>query len=369
MSLRQAERGLDSAEKYHITAAKKQTGIENEITKLEGRAAQSRSESQIRNYARQIETKRGQLSRARTDASRRLEDTTKAKEKVSKAEQKLRSEEEAERKRQERADKQRKSRDDQRRRQQERAEKWQSQREEQAQRAADAERDRREAEQDHKITELEQRLEEESRRRAPEEVAVLFLASAPEDQTALRLDKEAREIEKRVRASEHRDSIYFRARMARQLVDLLDDLNEVRPAILHFSGHGAESGLAFENEAGSTEALDNVMLGRLLDAAGRGVRLILLNSCDSASQAELAVQHVDLAIGMDASIDDADAKVFAGQFYNSLGFGHSVADAFRQARVHVELTGGNADVPQLFSADGVDPETVVLVNPDSAEAA
>jgi hypothetical protein len=369
MALKQAERNLDAAEKRHVAAAKKQTGLENEITKLEGRAAQSRSESQIRNYARQIETKRGQLSRARTDASRRLEDTTKAKEKVSKAEQKLRSEEEAERKRQDRTRKQQESRDDQRRRQQERAEERQSKREEQAQRAADAARDRREAEQDNKITELERRLEEESRRVAPEEVAVLFLASAPEDQATLRLDKEAREIEKRVRASEHRDSIYFRARMARQLVDLLDDLNEVRPAILHFSGHGGQSGLAFENEAGLTEVLNEVMLGRLLDAAGRGVRLILLNSCDSASLAQLAVQHVDLAIGMDASIDDEDAKVFAGQFYNSLGFGHSVADSFRQARVHVELSGGNAEVAQLFSREGVDPETVVLVNPDSSEAA
>ncbi len=369
MSLKQAERNLDSAEKRHLAATKKQAGLENDITKLEGRAAQTRSESQARSYVRQIEAKRGQLSGARTDVSRRLEDTRKAREKVAKAKEKLRTEEEAERKRQERAAQQKARQDDQRRKQQERADERQRKREEQEQRAADAERDSREAAQDHKITELERRLEEASRQAAPAEVAVLFLASAPEDQDALRLDKEAREIEKRVLASKHRDSIYFRTRMARQLTDLLDDLNEVRPAILHFSGHGDQSALAFEDASGATAPLDNAVLGRLLDAAAGGVRLIVFNSCESASQAKLAVQHVDLAIGMDASIDDEDAKVFAGQFYSSLGFGCSVADAFRQAKVQVELSGGDSGAPLLISAEGADPETVVLVNPDAGDAA
>lgn len=339
-ALKQAQRNLDSATKRHVDASKKQSSLENEISKLEGRAAQSRSDSQIRSYARQIDSKQRQLTTARNDVSRRLGDTGKAKENVGKAEEKLRSEEESERKREIRAEEQKKRQDDQRRRQTERSEADRRRREEQAQRAAEAERARREAEQDHKITELERRLEEASRQAAPPEVAVLFLASSPEDQATLRLDKEAREIEKRVRASDYRGSIYFRTRMARQLQDLLDDLNEVRPTVLHFSGHGSDSGLAFEDENGSTQALDNGMLSRLLDAAAGGVQLVLFNSCDSASQAEVAVQHVDLAIGMDTAIDDEDAKVFAGQFYNSLGFGRSVAEAFRQAKVQVELVGG-----------------------------
>jgi hypothetical protein len=286
---------------------------------------------------------------------------------VGKAEEKLRTEEDRERKQQERADEQKKRQEDQRRRQAERSEASQRRREEQAQRSAERQRDQREAEQDYKITELERRLEEASRRAAPPEVAVLFLASSPEDQPPLRLDKETREIEKRVRASDYRDSIYFRPHMARQLSDLLDDLNEVRPAVLHFSGHGSESALAFEDADGDTKLLDNALLGRLLEAAAGGVRLIVFNSCDSSAQAELAVEHVELAIGMDTAIDDEDAKVFAGQFYNSLGFGLSVAEAFRQAKVQVELAGGSGEVPRLVSAEGLDPEVVVLVNPETDE--
>ena len=82
----------------------------------------------------------------------------------------------------------------------------------------------------------------------------------------------------------------------------------------------------------------------------------------------MAIQHVDLAIGMGTAIDDEDAKIFAGQFYNSLGFGLSVAEAFRQAKVQVELAGGDGAVPQLFCADGCDPEVVVMVNPDAEDA-
>jgi hypothetical protein len=366
-ALKQAQRNLDASIKRHTAAVKKQSSLENEIAKVEGRAAKSKSDAQIRGYLRQIEGKQGQLAHARTDVSRRLEDTGKAREKVSKAEEKLRSEEEAERKRQQRAEDQKKRQEEQRRRQAESAEARQRQRDQEAQRAAEMQRDLREAEQDHKITELERSLKDASRKAAPPEVAVLFLASSPDDQPALRLDKETREIEKRVRASDYRDSIYFRPQMARQLQDLLDGLNEVRPTILHFSGHGSESALAFEDASGGTQALDNDLLGRLLEAGAGGVRLILFNSCDSAAQAEVAVQHVELAIGMDTAIDDEDAKVFAGQFYNSLGFGLSVAEAFRQAKVQVELAGGSGDAASLFCAKDVDPEVVVLVNPDAPE--
>ena len=72
---------------------------------------------------------------------------------------------------------------------------------------------------------------------------------------------------------------------------------------------------------------------------------------------------------MNTTIGDTDAKVFAGQFYNSLGFGLSVSEAFAQATLQIEMEGG-ADAsaaPELFCAEGVDPEVIALVNPDASE--
>lgn len=149
--------------------------------------------------------------------------------------------------------------------------------------------------------------------------------------------------------SDYREALFFESRMARQLPDLIQDLNEVKPAVLHFSGHGSKAELVFEDEHGNTHTLDNEMLGKLLRAAPAGIRLAVFNSCESAAQAQIAVQYVDAAIGMNTMIDDVDAKIFAGQLYNSLGFGLSLADASRQRLSRLRLRAAPMVLPRLSS--------------------
>jgi len=233
---------------------------------------------------------------------------------------------------------------------------------------------RREAERERQLQgitsrtdELEAQLLEAQRKLAPPEITVLFLASSPEDLEPLRLDQETREIQQRLRASKHRDSIKVEWRLARQLRDLMDDLNETRPHVVHFSGHGNQRELAFENADGDTKSLSNELLAQLLSASSDRIRLAVFNSCQSAAQAELACDHVELAIGMSTTVADAAAKTFAAQFYSSIGYGHSVQKAFEQAKTQVALEHGEGDhVPELFAAEGVDPATVVLVDPGAA---
>jgi CHAT domain-containing protein len=168
-----------------------------------------------------------------------------------------------------------------------------------------------------------------------------------------------------MRATEYRDSIFIEWRLARQIPDLIQDLNETRPHVLHFSGHGNAMELAFEDSHGLAVPLENDQLDGLLAAAPEPIRLVLFNSCNSAAQAELAVSRVELAIGMDATVEDEVAQVFAGQFYNSLGFGLSVQTAFDQAKWQVEVECGRGqEIPRLFHGEGVEPNVVVLVNPD-----
>jgi hypothetical protein len=65
---------------------------------------------------------------------------------------------------------------------------------------------------------------------------------------------------------------------------------------------------------------------------------------------------------MRTSIGDEAARVFAAQFYSSIGFGHSVAKAFEQARALLMMEGvGEEDAPELFTRAGVDPSSLVLV--------
>lgn len=338
--VKSAESAVATARRTRDGKRKKVIGLESDVTKLEQKVRQSRSESQLRSNTRQLESRSGALDRARKSLVSAEDALSKAEAKLSEKEQRLRKEELRERESARRT-------------------------EEQESRREDAHRAAREAQRDRRIGELEERLREAERRAAPPEITVLFLASSPEDEKPLRLDKETRSIQKRMRAAEYRDSIFIEWRLARQVTDLIQDLNEVRPDVLHFSGHGNRAELAFEDAGGRSTTLSNTQLKRLLDAAPHRIRLMVFNSCKSVAQAEIAVEHVDVAIGMETTIGDGEAQTFAGQFYNSLGFGLSVAQAFEQARFQIEADhGGGHEIPTLVSADGVDPETVVLVNPN-----
>src|SRR5215217_6390443 len=87
-------------------------------------------------------------------------------------------------------------------------------------------------------------------------VKVLFFAadplSAPPDgHTArLMLDEDVRQIRQKVRAAEHRDDLEFDLRLAARTDDLLQALNETRPQVVHFSGHGQNEGLVLVSADG-----------------------------------------------------------------------------------------------------------------------
>jgi hypothetical protein len=75
-----------------------------------------------------------------------------------------------------------------------------------------------------------------------EKIKVLFLASNPIGTSTLSLDKELRLITRKIRSSEYRDAIDLIPCLATQADDLIDYLNQHRPDILHFSGHGSPDG-------------------------------------------------------------------------------------------------------------------------------
>ena len=317
-----------------------------------------------RGYAKQAEGKERDAGKARATAAKHSGEVAKAQSKLHDAEAKLREARKA-------ADRRASEKQKQEQKKKEREEKRErARREREEQRRRDAEQ-RAAADQAQRISDIQQataglqtQLEDVSRRNAPPQITVLFLASSPEDEAQLRLDKEIREIEIRLRATEFRKSIHFVPKVARQLTDLVQDLNEVSPDIVHFSGHGDETELAFENAEGRAQPLSNETLGVLLAATSDKIRLVVFNSCQSAAQADLATEHVDFAIGMATNVEDQRAKTFAAQFYNSLGFGKTLAEAFDQAKAQVTLAhGAGGEIQQLFEAPGKEAATTVLVAP------
>ncbi|MEJ7783723.1 MAG: CHAT domain-containing protein [Solirubrobacteraceae bacterium] len=323
-----------------------------EADRYERDARSTKSASTAKSKWSSAERKRAEASKAREAAARAADAVQKARKEVHDAERKL-SEETA--------------RADSRERKQIERDRT---REEQDRARRDQERDRELRQVRAQAQELRSQLDRSPWADAPEAITVLLIAASPENEVQLRLDKEFRVIQQRVQASEYRDRVRMELRLATQVVDLLQILNETKPHVVHFSGHGNNLGLAFEDDDGKSKTLGNGELGWLLRTCSDRIRLAVFNSCESAEQASRACEHIDAAIGMDASVTDEAAKVFAGQLYSALAFGRPLDQAFEQACFQVKVAlGSTSGEPRLHTAEGVDPSDLYVVSPPGAQAA
>lgn len=201
----------------------------------------------------------------------------------------------------------------------------------------------------------------------PEKITVLFLAANPVGTHQLRLDEEARSIQEKIRLSEYRDSVQFESRWATRASDILQAINETNPTVVHFSGHGADTGeLVLENPDGTAKLVSADAISTAMATASDTIRLIVFNACFSDTQAASVVEHIEAAIGTSDSIPDETACTFAAQLYSSIGFGHSLKKAFDQAKAELILEGiPGEDIPQLYCRPDVDPDDMVLVQPNT----
>jgi hypothetical protein len=191
-------------------------------------------------------------------------------------------------------------------------------------------------------------------RAATKKHVIMFLAANPRDTGHLALDEEARSIHLELKRSGFRDRFEFVTRWAIEPIDLLRDLRELRPTIVHFSGHGARStateptsnrdvvaigapsdqpdGLVVHSANGHSRIVTPDALAQTFAAVRAEVRLVMLNACYSASMAEALLAHVDCVVGMSEAIHDDAARSFLVGFYGGLGEHESIAAAFKQGK-------------------------------------
>jgi hypothetical protein len=194
---------------------------------------------------------------------------------------------------------------------------------------------------------------------------VLYLAANPATENGLALDVECREIEKKIRASEYRDSIRFISKWAVRPEDLIQYLNEFKPNIVHFSGHGSETWeIILQDDKRQPKPVGKDAILHLFSTMKDNIRLFFLNACFSHSQAEAISKVIDCTIGMRREISDNAAITFAARFYSALGFGRSVQEAFDQGIAALKLEEiTEQDTPELLVRETIDPKELFLVKP------
>jgi hypothetical protein len=151
----------------------------------------------------------------------------------------------------------------------------------------------------------------------------------------------------------------------KNIANIEDKIAREHSRIVHFSGHGSDQDeIVFQDANGQTKAVTKEAIVQTMAFASSDIQLVFFNTCYSRNQAEAVVKHVQAAIGMKTSIGDNAARVFAAQFYSAIGFGLSVKRAFDQAKAALMLEGiPEQDTPELFVADGVDVEQLIIVKP------
>jgi CHAT domain-containing protein len=217
----------------------------------------------------------------------------------------------------------------------------------------------------------------------------LYLGANPPGTVSLGLDEEVRAILGELRSARYR-CFDLVARWPGEASDLVRELREASPAIVHLSGHACkpggragepgtayrdvqidvldrtsgiegEGGLVLHARDGSLHVVSYALVQQIFELAGSSVKLVILTACNTATLASLLIAHVDCAIGIDGPIGDRAALEFSKGLYAALGDGAAVDQAFLAGRLAIRCAGlPDADRPTLEVRDGVDASRVVL---------
>ncbi len=197
------------------------------------------------------------------------------------------------------------------------------------------------------------------------QIKILFLSSNPRNISRIRLDEELREVDERIRLGDCRDQIALIPHFAVRPRDLQQGLLRHQPHVLHFSGHGSPAdGIILEDNNGQTKLVSADALAALFGTIKDNLRVVVLNACYSALQADGISQVVDCTIGMQKAIGDHSAIVFSAAFYDGLAYGRSVQESFGLGVTALKMEGiPESSTPALLTRKGVDAAQVYLASP------
>ena len=159
---------------------------------------------------------------------------------------------------------------------------------------------------------------------------ILLACANPRGTEPLRTAEEDRTLRQSIAMSAERDRFEVETLNAATIDDLRRALLRGQFDIVHFSGHGTRQGLVFQDEAGQLVRPSSVALAELL--ARRRIRVAVLNACYSLSVGRIDAIGAEYTIAADGPLSDPAAIEFTRGFYDALGAGLDVPEAFAEGR-------------------------------------
>ncbi|MCA1498285.1 MULTISPECIES: CHAT domain-containing protein [unclassified Bradyrhizobium] len=179
-------------------------------------------------------------------------------------------------------------------------------------------------------------------------VRVLFVSCDPEGTGArLNLDAEQRAIKEALKLSPHGGKITLELLPSATTDDLRRSLLENSYDIVHFSGHANRKALVF---ADSENKAVEVPISAVADLIKRhpSVRCVILNGCETVKG--MVASIADWTIGMDKKISEPAALQFSKGFYDAVGAGKSIRDAYDEGVSAMTLASHRADYVRILTS-------------------
>ena len=173
-----------------------------------------------------------------------------------------------------------------------------------------------------------------------QQLRILFLVADPSNAARLHLGKELQEVRDKLEKNP-----YFEItdKQAVKPDDVLQTIMTYKPNIVHFSGHGQDTGeLCFEDEQGKSKPIPPEALASLFSLVTDYVKCVIVNTCYAEKQARAIAQHVPVVIGTKKEISDSAAIKFSTGFYTSLDpdlSQISLNKAFQLGRIAIQFDG------------------------------
>ncbi|MDJ0676453.1 MAG: YARHG domain-containing protein [Calothrix sp. MO_167.B42] len=181
---------------------------------------------------------------------------------------------------------------------------------------------------------------------------ILILAANPKGD--LKVYPEIRDIEQGLRQTPNGNQFEILPKVAVCPKDLQSYLLEINPWIVQFCGHGTgNQGLILESNVGQSQLVSTEAIANLFQLFANQVECVILNACYSELQAQEIVKHINYVIGMRQEIRDDAATAFTYGFYQSLGYGKSIEDAYHFGCNQIQLVINRSTVSRTETVVGV----------------
>jgi phosphoserine phosphatase len=180
----------------------------------------------------------------------------------------------------------------------------------------------------------------------------------------LSLDRELGKIMNRIPGSWP-----VRPRPAAKISEIVTDLMDYAPDIVHFSGHGTETErLELFDELEQPKDESRKKISELFRKMKGKIRLVVLNACYSKAAGNLIARNIDCVLGVRRTLQTEVAILFSEMFYASLARGNSVQHSYDMAMIVVADVAPE-EKPDLLTREGLDADSVTFAIPAAKPAA